>query len=147
MAARSEDVYGVLVTPGERTDVVFTPANAPGSRTMLRWMPTDRGYGSMFNRPSEDMLAIETVELPPVTPVPTPTELRDIPQIATAGAVQRDMQLTIQLGDNDVVLGINGVPYEHAKPLEARIGETHVWRIVNEPPILRVAYGLHPASR
>jgi FtsP/CotA-like multicopper oxidase with cupredoxin domain len=132
LAARSEDVYGVLVTPGERTDVVFTPANKPGARTMLRWMPTDRGYGSMFNRSSEAMLAIETVDLPPVTPLPIPAELRDLPRIATESAAHEEMALTIQLGNDDVVMGINGVPYSQAKPLEVRLGETHVWRIVND---------------
>ena len=131
LAARSEDLYGVLVTPGERADVVFTPASAPGSRTMLRWMPTDRGYGSMFNRPSEDMLAIETVDLPPVAPAPIPTQLREIRRVATDAAIRHDMELTITLGNNDVVMGINGVPYSHAEPLVARVGETHVWRIIN----------------
>jgi FtsP/CotA-like multicopper oxidase with cupredoxin domain len=131
-AARSEDVYGVLVTPGERADVVFTPADAPGTRNVLRWLPTDRGYGSTYNRPREDMLAIHTVDLPPVTPAPIPTQLREIRPIATAAAIRRDIEFTIQLGNNDVIMGINGVPHSRVQPLEARIGETHVWRIVND---------------
>jgi FtsP/CotA-like multicopper oxidase with cupredoxin domain len=29
-------------------------------------------------------------------------------------------------------MGINGIPYWNSKPLEARIGETHIWTIRNE---------------
>ena len=31
-----------------------------------------------------------------------------------------------------VVMGFNGVPYERAQPLEARLGETQVWKLVND---------------
>ena len=48
-----EDIYNIILTPGERTDAVFTPADAPGTSNVLRWVPTERGYGSTFNRPSE----------------------------------------------------------------------------------------------
>jgi FtsP/CotA-like multicopper oxidase with cupredoxin domain len=128
-AARSEDVYAVLVTPGERADVVFTPADPPGSSNVLRWMPTDRGYGSMFNRPSENMLTIETVDLPRVAPEPIPAQLREIRQISTAGLTDLPLELTITLGNNDVVMGFNGTPHSHA--LEARVGETQVWKLIN----------------
>jgi FtsP/CotA-like multicopper oxidase with cupredoxin domain len=29
-------------------------------------------------------------------------------------------------------MGFNGVPYEHAQPLEVRLGETQVWTLVND---------------
>ena len=131
LAARSSDVYSVLVTPGERADLVFTPADEPGAETMLLWLPPDRGYGSQFARPREEMLLIETVDLPPVTPAAIPAQLRDVEPLAIGSAIERSMDLTITLGNNDVVMGINGKPHWQAEVIEAHIGETHVWRIIN----------------
>lgn len=131
LAARSEDVYNLIVTPGERADAVFTPADAPGSRNVLRWVPTERGYGSTFNRSTEEMLLIETVADAPVTPEPIPTELRTIEPLDVTNATHRRLDLTISI-TSTVEMGINGVPYWKTKPLEAALGETEVWRIVND---------------
>jgi FtsP/CotA-like multicopper oxidase with cupredoxin domain len=131
LAARSSDVYNLLVTPAERADAVFTPTDPPGTHNVLRWVPTERGYGSTFNRASQDMLKIETVAAEPVAPDPIPTELRTIEPIDTAGATEHTLELTIAINPDAVEMGINGVPYWKAPPLEARIGETQVWRIVN----------------
>jgi FtsP/CotA-like multicopper oxidase with cupredoxin domain len=131
LAARSADVYNLIITPGERADAVFTPANAPGSRNVLRWVPTERGYGSTFSRSSEDMLHIETVVDAPVTPEPIPTELRAIEPLDLANATERTLELTIAITRSNVEMGVNGVPYWKTKPLEASLGDTEVWRIVN----------------
>jgi FtsP/CotA-like multicopper oxidase with cupredoxin domain len=131
LASRSEDIYNIILTPGERADAVFTPADPPGSRNVLRWVPTERGYGSTFNRAAEEMLLIETVADPPVTPEPIPTELRPIERLDVANATHRQLDLTIAIAST-VEMGINGVPYWKARPLEAALGETQVWRIVND---------------
>jgi FtsP/CotA-like multicopper oxidase with cupredoxin domain len=130
LAARSEDVYNLIVTPGERADAVFTPADPPGTRNVLRWVPTERGYGSTYNRASEDMLAIETVADAPVTPEPIPTELRTIEPIDITAANHRTLDLTIHIAST-VEMGVNDVPYWQAKPIEVALGDTEVWRIVN----------------
>jgi FtsP/CotA-like multicopper oxidase with cupredoxin domain len=130
LAARSADVYNLIVTPGERADAVFTPADPPGSTSVLRWVPTERGYGSTFNRPSEDLLAIETVADAAVTPEPIPAELRTIEPLDIATARQRTLDLTIAI-TSTVEMGINGVPYWKAQPFEVELGDTEVWRIVN----------------
>jgi len=130
LAARSEDVYNLIVTPGERADAVFTPADPPGTRNVLRWVPTERGYGSTYNRSSEQMLAIETVADAPVTPEPIPTELRTIEPIDVTAATHRTLDLTIHIAST-VEMGVNDVPYWQSKPLEIALGDTEVWRIVN----------------
>ena len=130
LAARSENVYNLIVTPGERADAVFTPADPPGTQNVLRWVPTERGYGSTYNRSSEQMLAIETVADAPVTPEPIPTELRTIEPIDVTSANHRTLDLTIHIASN-VEMGMNDVPYWQAKPLEIALGDTEVWRIVN----------------
>jgi FtsP/CotA-like multicopper oxidase with cupredoxin domain len=131
LAARSSDVYNLIVTPGERADAVFTPADAPGSRNVLRWVPTERGYGSTFSRSSEDMLYIETVADAPVTPEPIPTELRAIEPLDLTNATERTLELTIAITRSNVEMGMSGQPYWKAKPLEASLRETEIWRIVN----------------
>ncbi len=130
LAARSQDVYNLILTPGERVDAVFTPADPPGTQNVLRWVPTERGYGSTYNRSSEQMLAIETVSEAPVIPEPIPTELRAIEPIDITAAKHRTLDLTIEIAST-VEMGVNGVPYWQAKPLEIALGDTEVWRIVN----------------
>jgi FtsP/CotA-like multicopper oxidase with cupredoxin domain len=130
LAARSQDVYNLILTPGERADAVFTPADPPGTQNVLRWVPTERGYGSTYNRASQPMLAIETVADAPVTPEPIPTELRTIEPIDVTDAKQRTLELTIAIAST-VEMGVNGVPYWQAKPFEIALGDTEVWRIVN----------------
>ena len=132
LAARSEDVYSLVVAPGERADAVFTPADPPGSHRVMQWVPFDRGYGSTFNRPREDLLAIDTADAPAVTPAQIPVELRAIEPIVVTDATQKTLAFTIAIDNREVVMGFNGVPYEHAQPIEARLGETQVWRIVND---------------
>jgi FtsP/CotA-like multicopper oxidase with cupredoxin domain len=130
LAARAEDIYNIILVPGERTDAVFTPADAPGTSNVLRWVPTERGYGSTFNRPSEEMLLIETVADAAVTPELIPTELRTIEKLDVTNAIERTLDLTIAIKPK-VEMGVNGVPYWNAKPLEVDLGATEVWRIVN----------------
>jgi FtsP/CotA-like multicopper oxidase with cupredoxin domain len=131
LAARSEDIYNIILTPGERADAVFTPADAPGTSNVLRWVPTERGYGTTFARSTEKMLLIETVADDPVTPEPIPAELRTIEPLDLTNANHRTMNLTIAI-TSTVEMGINGVPYWEAKPLEVNLGDTEVWRIVND---------------
>ena len=132
LAARSEEAYRVLVTPGERADLIFTPEDEPGSTRLVQWVPTDRGYGSMFSRPREPMMEIVTVDEPPVVPAEIPVQLREIEPIDISGDVVEELlDMTIDLGNNDVVMGFNGTPYWEMRPIEARVGETHIWTLRN----------------
>ena len=77
------------------------------------------------------MLLLETVADAPVTPEPIPTELRTIEplDLSTARAF-RTLDLTIAI-KSKVEMGVNGVPFWNAKPLEIALGDTEIWRIVN----------------
>ena len=101
------------ITPGERADAVFTPADAPGTRAHAELVaariaataPSSRGRA----RP---MLEIETVDLPPVAPHRSRSELRNIEPIDLAGATERTINLTIMTASgNKVTMGINGRPF------------------------------------
>ena len=133
LAERSETLDQIKLVPSERTDFVFTPQDEPGTVDWLKWYPTERGYGSTFNRFSEEMMEVVTVNEPEVLPESIPTELRHIEQIDVTGAKELLIDLTIVFpDDNTVEMGINGIPYWNSKPLEAQIGETHVWTVRND---------------
>ena len=122
LAARSADVYNLIITPGERADAVFTPADPPGSTNVLRWVPTERGYGSTFSRPSETMLLLETVADAPVTPEPIPTELRTIEPLDLSSAEAPNARPH----DRDQVEGRDGG--ERRAPLEREAARRHARR-------------------
>lgn len=135
LAERSVETNRVVLVPGERGDIVFTPSDAPGTVRAMQWIPTQRGFGSLYNRPREDMLVIETVDEEPVAPAPIPTFLREIEPIDVSSAIELTLDLTIDMettrDGREVVMGINGTPYWDSEPLEARIGQTHIWNITN----------------
>lgn len=122
----------VVLASGERLDVVITPTGAPGERLPLRWVPYDRGYGSTEFREPEDLAFIELSDLEPELAPPLPETLRAISPTPRASATQVDLSLTLHSTDEEAWLGIDGLPSWEAPPLEAMIGETQVWRIVNE---------------
>ena len=66
------------------------------------------------------MLAIDTVDAPPVAPEPIPETLRDIEPIDVTGATQQKLEFTIALDGRSVVMGFNGVPYGSARSRSRR---------------------------
>ena len=133
LAAHTETVDQIRIVPSERVDMVFTPTDAPGTEDWLDWYPTDRGYGSTFNRFSEEMLRIVSVDEPAVTPEPIPYALRTIEKIDVSNARELLVDLTIEFpGDDSVIMGINGIPYWKVKPIEASVGDTHIWTVRND---------------
>ncbi len=132
LMAHTETLDQIKLTLGERTDFVFAPPDAPGSADVLKWYPTDRGYGTTFNRLSEPMPNIVTVDASAVTPEAIPETLRTIDPIDIAGATEQEIDLTINItGDNRVIMGINGVHHDHSVPVIAHVDETQVWTIKN----------------
>jgi FtsP/CotA-like multicopper oxidase with cupredoxin domain len=126
-------VTQLKLVPGERLDFVFTPPDAPGTTDQLKWYPTDRGYGSTFNRLSEGIMNIETVSNAAVIPEVIPEQLREIAPLDVSGAKEQLLNLTIGYdSNNNVSMGINGVHHDHAVPLEVAVGETQVWTVRND---------------
>lgn len=123
----------VLIIPGGRADVVVTPDGPPGTIVPVRWVATDRGWGTAYNRPDEDIFYLRITDDDAVEAPPVPSTLRTIAALDLSGATPRDIELT-QQGTDDagkLVLGINGVPASEATPLHAVLGETDVWTITN----------------
>jgi FtsP/CotA-like multicopper oxidase with cupredoxin domain len=122
----------IVLTPGQRADVLVTPQGPAGGELAVRWVPYDRGYGSTFMRPEVTMFNIRFAEPGPVANAPLPAHLRTIAPLDPAGAVVQDLHLTSSVVDGKLVMGINGVPSGEGPPLYARLGQTQVWNITND---------------
>ena len=123
----------LLVTPGERMDVIVTPTGAPGSQATLRAMLYNRGYGSVEYRSVEDVLTISFTPEPALTTVTLPAITRAITPPRAEGATPVLMVLTLppqEAGHSE--FRINGVPYWKAKPFLAALGETQLWTVKND---------------
>ncbi len=133
LAARSETLDRFLIVPGERADLVYTPADAPGDTYVMRWVPVNRGWGTQTGRVPKDLLEIVTVRDRPVRPDPIPELLRDdIEPLDIGNAVEHTLDMSIMRAGSTTRMGFNNVHHDDARPLTARIGETHVWTIVND---------------
>jgi len=133
LAARASRAEAIKLVPGERADLVFTPSDRPGTKGVLRWLPTNRGFGSLYNRPAQDMMVIETIAEAPLNPVNIAGRLRQIKPIDTRGALEREIRLTIEAKPDSIFeMGINGVHYRHSKPLIVHVGDTEIWTVRNE---------------
>ena len=123
----------LLITPGERMDVVVAPKGAPGSEITLRAMLYNRGYGSVQYRSVEDVMTIALTREPALTKVALPTISRVIVPPKAEGATPVSLLLTLppqEAGHSE--FRINGVPFWKAKPFLAALGETQLWTIKND---------------
>ncbi|WP_434046014.1 MULTISPECIES: multicopper oxidase family protein [Sorangium] len=121
----------IVLTPGERADVLIEPRGAPGATLPVRWVPYDRGYGATFGRPEVEAFRLRLADEPAAEDEPLPAVARAIEPLDTGAARRVDLQLTQQDGPGELVLGINGVPSWEAEPLVAAVGETAVWTVEN----------------
>jgi FtsP/CotA-like multicopper oxidase with cupredoxin domain len=124
----------VLVTAGERLDVLVRPTGKPGSSVVVRAMLYNRGYGSVQYRDVEELLTIEFTNEPVVPKKALPAIARTIAPPSTAGATHVPVVLTLPPAgpDGKSEFRVNGVPYWQAKPFLAKLGETQIWEIKND---------------
>ncbi|MGE0863347.1 MAG: multicopper oxidase family protein [Vicinamibacterales bacterium] len=122
----------LLVTPGERVDVIVAPKGKAGTPLTLRAMLYNRGYGSVQYRSVEDVMFVEFTNEPPVTAPPVRVT-RDLPVPTVEGATPVEMVLTLPpMENNKSEFRINGVPFWKAKPFVAKLGETQLWTVKND---------------
>jgi FtsP/CotA-like multicopper oxidase with cupredoxin domain len=127
---RPERIPRIVLTPGERADLLFTPVSDPGTQREFAWLPVDRGLGTITGRGRIPMMTIQTVDAPPVRPLEVPEHLRTIKSVDINGATEKRVELNITIGAPvNRMMNINGVAHESL--IEARVGETQVWNVVN----------------
>jgi FtsP/CotA-like multicopper oxidase with cupredoxin domain len=123
------EVSRPVLTPGERADLLIVPEGEPGAELVVRWIPFDRGFGSTFNRPNEDLFTVRLEGARADTPA-LPEIRREIAPLATAGATPIVLSLD-QVSTAPFKLGVNGVAFEDSEPIMAHVGETQVWTVSN----------------
>jgi FtsP/CotA-like multicopper oxidase with cupredoxin domain len=119
----------LVLTPGQRADAVLVPAGDPGSDLALSWIPYDRGYGSTFGRPVEEIATVHLEGDPVVPPAVVPATGRAIAPLDITGATAVALTLTENDMNGQFALGINGVAFN--TEIHAHIGETQVWTVTN----------------
>jgi len=130
----------LLVTPGERVDLIVTPSGEAGTELTLRTQLYNRGYGSVEFRIPEDLVAITPTPPPPSTPaVPVLSRSasapgRPAPAVSAAGAEPFELVFTLPPMDAQgrSEFRVNGAPFWSARPYRAALGRTQVWTLRND---------------
>jgi len=131
---RAETVELLLVTPGERVDVIVTPKGPKNGTLTLRAMLYNRGYGSVEYRNAEDVLTIALTGDPALPTPKLPAVHREIamPEVAGATHVSAVITLPPAGADGKSEFQVNGAPFWTAKPFLASLGERQIWTVRNE---------------
>jgi FtsP/CotA-like multicopper oxidase with cupredoxin domain len=129
-----QTVNRLLVTPGERADVIVTPKDPKNGTLVLRARLYNRGYGSVEYRSAEKILTIAFTDQPTLPAVKLPVVHRTIVAPDVTGATPVNVVLTLPPAGADGISEwqVNGAPFWKAKPYRASIGETQIWTVKNE---------------
>jgi FtsP/CotA-like multicopper oxidase with cupredoxin domain len=124
----------LLITPGERVDVIVAPTGDPNSEMPIYSMLYNRGYGSVEYRSIEKVMTLAFSADPPMAPAPLPAISRAITPPSAAGATRVDFTLTLPAMDatGKSEFQVNGLAFPKAKPYLAGLGETQLWVIKND---------------
>jgi len=127
-------VDALLITPGERADVLVAPKGPPGGSMVLRAMLYNRGYGSVEYRDAEDVLSIAFSDEPTLATRPMPTTHREFAVPVVDDATRVDVVLTLPPAGTDgkSEFQVNGAPFWKAKPYLAALGEKQIWTVRND---------------
>ena len=128
-----EPLDRVVLAPAQRADVLLEPTPAAGQEDLpLRWVAYDRGFGTAFNRPDEDILKLHFTDEEAAPNPPLPAISRSIPAPDPTGARPVDISLTLgQTPEGHVEMGINGVPAWAAEHIMTPLGERQLWTVKN----------------
>ena len=122
----------LLVTPGERVDVIVAPKGKAGTPLTLRATLYNRGYGSVEYRAVEDVLSVEFTKEAAVTSPPVLVS-RSLVPATIEGATVVNVDLTLPpMQNNKSEFRVNGVPFWKAKPYSAKLGEPQLWVVKND---------------
>jgi FtsP/CotA-like multicopper oxidase with cupredoxin domain len=133
----------LLVTPGERVDVIVTPKRPKEGGLTLHANLYNRGYGSVEFRTNEDVLRVAFDDRPdaPATTLPRVSRQFEAPRLDGATRVDLLLSLPPMTATNGKPeYQINGVPFWKAKPFLAKIGERQIWTVRNDS---KYAHPLH----
>lgn len=130
---RPEQLDTLVLTPAQRADVVLEPTPPAGSdEVTLRWIAYNRGFGTSFNRPDEELMKLSFVDGAAVGNAPLKIPTRDIPPADPEGRRPIDVSLTVgKSSTGQLEMGINGVPASAADHIMTPLGERQLWTVKN----------------
>jgi FtsP/CotA-like multicopper oxidase with cupredoxin domain len=125
---RPVEVDEILISNGERVELLVRGTGAPGSEATLRTLPYDRYIRQTrpqdWDRP-RDLLTVRYAGEPPVAAIELPDRLRPIPALDVADATATRV-VTMTQGF------LNNRPMDMQRVDEtARLGATEIWEIEN----------------
>jgi FtsP/CotA-like multicopper oxidase with cupredoxin domain len=131
---RPQTVETLLITPGERADVIVAPTGPKNGTLVLRALLYNRGYGSVEYRNTEDVLTIAFTDQPTLATPTMPAAHRTFAVPDIAGATRVDVVLTLPPAgaEGKSEFQVNGAPFWKAKPFLASLGERQIWVVSNE---------------
>lgn len=131
LIAAPETLEKILLIPAQRADVVLDLAMPSSTRSVLRWVPYDRGWGTAVYRSDETVFTLETSADPALASPPLAEIHREIAPIDVSNATGQRIELTQSAVDQPFALGINGISGDRAEPIMAAVGDTQLWTVRN----------------
>ena len=127
------EVLEPVITPGERLDLLVEPLGTPGTSTELVALPIARGLPLAASEPVT-LLDLHVGERSGPPSPALPSLARSIARLDPAGATPVPIALTMDEGEKETTMGINGVAASHGEPIHARVGDTHLLVVDNQTP-------------
>jgi len=124
------DTETLLLSPGERYDIMFVANVEPGSELPIITEPYERGHESGKRAPLEVFRFAVTTALT-TTPKPLPTEFPAIERLPD-GPVDFPIRLNEKLIDGEVMFTINDAVHPAVPVIRVKNGDTRVLEVSNE---------------
>ncbi|MBX7115779.1 MAG: multicopper oxidase family protein [Myxococcaceae bacterium] len=124
----------VLLSPGERAEIMLSPGGEEGARIDVLSLDADR-FHTGTPMPPEPLFTLALTAPSPKEPLPLITEpLRTVEAIDTTQAPTRTIELMEKSLDGVGVLGINGKTTSESEPFDVKVNDTEVWELTNTTP-------------
>ena len=120
----------LLLTPGQRADVVIEATGLPGATLDLLSLPYDRSHASGSGA-SSNLLRVRYSSDPAITTAALPQALAAIPEL-TGGSASRIIRLAESMNMSGVTFTINGRAFPDVPLITSRRMAEETWDIVNE---------------
>lgn len=132
LAEHAQPMASVLLTPGERAELLFTPEASAISPMPVEWQDANRFH---LPTPPSDRGTLFHIAIDSGSPWPHPiavaNPLRTIAPLDVTNARSREIVLGEDSEDGAGVLTINGAPFGGDASLVAHVGTTELWTVRN----------------
>jgi FtsP/CotA-like multicopper oxidase with cupredoxin domain len=130
---RPYEVETLLISPGERYEVLVEPRGQPGRSVALETVYYDRGHDIPDTGPKE-ILLLDLVEGETADLASLPEDWgSDVDLDPSASTPERKLVLSEEdHGGEDVRFFINGAGFPEVPPLEAKSNDVEVWSVNND---------------